>query len=203
MKTVLNAAHEKLVFKRRVRVLAEALANELPPKARVLDVGAGDGSIALAIKDRRPDVHIEGIDVFVRSNAKIPVTVYDGSNFPFPDRSFDVVMFVDVLHHTNDPARLVQEAGRVAAERVVIKDHLCDGFLAWPTLRLMDWVGNRGHGVALPYNYLSKASWNKVIGGAGLHRQRWRESLGLYPMPFSLLFDRHLHFVASLAGKPA
>ena len=27
----------------------------------------------------------------------------------------------------------------------------------------MDWVGNRGHDVRLPYNYLSKAEWNAIF----------------------------------------
>jgi hypothetical protein len=110
-------------------------------------------------------------------------------------------MFVDVLHHTTEPAHLLTEAVRVARKAVVVKDHLCDGFLARPTLRFMDWVGNRGHDVALPYNYLSKETWRSIIEAAGLDTSTWRESIGVYPMPFNLLFDRQLHFMAAL--KPS
>src|SRR5262249_29641109 len=133
MKSLLGAAHGTLVFRRRVRVLSGVLAKELPKDATVLDVGAGEGSVALAVQALRPDVRIEGIDVFVRPNARIPVTLYDGHTLPFSDGTFDVVMFVDVLHHTTKPDRLVAEAARVARRRVVIKDHLCDGFLARST----------------------------------------------------------------------
>ena len=31
------------------------------------------------------------------------------------------------------------------------------------TLAFMDWVGNKGHDVRLPYNYLSKAEWTAVF----------------------------------------
>jgi 2-polyprenyl-3-methyl-5-hydroxy-6-metoxy-1,4-benzoquinol methylase len=35
--------------------------------------------------------------------------------------SFDVVMFVDVLHHTKDPMVLLREARRVARRAIVVK----------------------------------------------------------------------------------
>ena len=80
------------------------------------------------------------------------------ANFRHPDASFDVVMFVDVLHHTDDPLLLLQEAQRVG-KIILVKDHFRKGFLAGPTLRFMDWVGNAHHGVVLPYNDLvEKAS---------------------------------------------
>jgi SAM-dependent methyltransferase len=114
-----------------------------------------------------------------------------------------VILFVDVLHHTDDPGRLVQEAARVARRCVVIKDHLCDGVFARETLLLMDWVGNRGHDVALPYNYLSRRTWDTVFAEAGLACHGWRDALGLYPAPFTFVFDRRLHFIANLVPEAA
>ena len=55
-------------------------------------------------------------------------------------------MFVDVLHHTDDPMVLLREAGRVASGFVLIKDHTQNGILAGRRLRFMDWVGNARHG---------------------------------------------------------
>jgi SAM-dependent methyltransferase len=200
-KKVLNAAHGKLVFARRVRVLAAHLANELPRNAHMLDVGTGDGSIAALIKLLRPDVHVEGIDVSVRAEAKIPVGVFDGRKLPFPDRSFDVVTFVDVLHHTDDPGSLLREAARVARGFVVIKDHLREGAFARTTLKIMDWVGNAGHDVRLPYNYLNECEWRSLFAAAGLQPEHWSEHLGLYPLPVSWLLDRRLHFMARMPAR--
>jgi len=53
-KTSLNAVHGALVFGRRVRVLARHIAARVPTAARILDVGAGDGSLAAAIATARP-----------------------------------------------------------------------------------------------------------------------------------------------------
>ena len=201
--SLLVPLHDRLVFKRRVQVLATRLAGLIPANARVLDVGCGSGDIARLIMKMRPDVAIEGIDVLVRGETAIPVREYDGVNIPHEDNSFAVAMFVDVLHHTDDPARVVAEAKRVASEAILIKDHFRNGWLAGPTLRFMDWVGNAGHGVRLPYNYLSRAQWRRLWAEAGLDVDRIEERLGLYPRPASWLFERGLHFIARLRPEEA
>src|SRR5437763_17176570 len=112
-RSLVGILHDQFVFGRRTRILADSLATLIPRGARVLDVGCGDGTIDQLILARRPDISIEGIDPLVRAQARIPVRSFDGSNIPYPDRSFDVVMFVDVLHHTRDPRILLREAARV------------------------------------------------------------------------------------------
>ena len=196
--SVVGTLHGSLVFGRRVRVLAKHLADQLPPNAAVLDVGCGDGRIDAAIMAERPDVRIEGVDILVRPSTHIPVTRFDGTTLPFTDRSFDIVQFVDVLHHTVDPLVLLREAGRVARRGIVLKDHGRDGFLAGSTLRFMDWVGNAHHGVVLPYNYWPVARWQAAFAELGLRPRTWIQKLGLYPFPASLAFERKLHFVTRL-----
>lgn len=190
--------HSRLVFSRRVRVLASALSQLLPRNAAVLDVGCGDGTIDELMLAQRPDISIVGTDVLVRPSTKIPVRGFDGKVLPFPDKSFDVVCFVDVLHHTSEPEALLAEAARVTRQLIVLKDHTKDGILAFETLRLMDWVGNAHHGVALPYNYWSSNQWTSAFEKLGLEVRSWTSRLGLYPLPASLLFERGLHFVAAL-----
>jgi SAM-dependent methyltransferase len=192
-----GALHQRLVFPRRVRVLANHLSGLIPAGSRILDVGCGDGTIDSVILQQRGDVSIEGVDVLVRPQSQIPVLPFDGSTIPYPNKTFDIVMFVDVLHHTEDPRVLLREAARVG-KAILIKDHFRQGFLAGPTLRFMDWVGNAHHGVALPYNYSTKAQWKVAFEALHLRANTMNESLNLYPAPASWLFDRSLHFVARL-----
>jgi SAM-dependent methyltransferase len=195
MSGLIGSLHNRLVFGRRVKLLADRLAALIPPGARVLDVGCGDGTADRLILNQRPDITIEGIEVMERPESHIPVKLFDGSSIPHPDNSFDLVMFVDVLHHTEDPNVLLREAKRVG-KMILIKDHFRDGLLAGPTLRLMDWVGNAHHGVVLPYNYWSRPQWTRAFDSMGMKIGAINESLGLYPPPATWFFDRHLHFVA-------
>lgn len=195
---VIESLHRNLVFARRVRVLTERLSDLLPKDATVLDVGSGNGLIAHMIGQRRPDVTLTGIDVLVRPKTYIPVEAFDGYTLPCEDRSVGIVMFIDVLHHTDDPERLLREATRVAKDGVVIKDHLLEGFLAGPTLRFMDWVGNAQHGVSLPFRFWPRQRWGDTIHRLGLNTAHWQDQLGLYPWPASWFFDRSLHFIARL-----
>ena len=64
--TPIKHAHRAFVFQRRVRVLAEILAREIPQQSSVLDIGCGDGTIASLIAQHRPDLSIKGVEVMVR-----------------------------------------------------------------------------------------------------------------------------------------
>ena len=200
-KQVLNATHGKLVFGRRVRVLSDILATTLPKAARVLDVGTGDGSIALNIIKRRADLAIEGVDVFRRPTTQIPVTVFDGRHLPFATAHSTASCSSTYFTIRTTPACSCAKPARVANNSVVIKDHLLEGMFAAPTLRFMDWLGNRGHDVVLPYNYLPRSKWDEIFSGARLQVNSWRSQLGLYPDPASWLFDRRLHFVTRLTKR--
>lgn len=169
----------------------------IPVGARILDVGAGDGSLDSRLLDLRPDLKVTGVDVLIRPQTSIRVVRFDGESLPFPDKSFDIVMFVDVLHHAITATRLLKEASRVG-RGVVIKDHVRDGLLSGPTLRFMDFIGNARFGVALPYRYWTHQEWKDAFRGADLEPSTWIGRLELYARPFTWIFDRHLHFIACL-----
>lgn len=195
---VIDSVHTSYVHTRRVRVLSRMLAELIPPNAQVLDVGCGDGLISKCIKDVRTDVTIIGVDVLVRGHTHIPVTAFDGKTIPAADSSHDVVMLIDVLHHTADPMVLLRQAKRVARQSILIKDHRRNGLLAAATLRFMDYVGNSRHGVSLPYNYWAQDQWNQAFIELGLTIRVWQTEIPLYPPPASWIFGRSLHFVTRL-----
>jgi SAM-dependent methyltransferase len=196
---LLEKIHGSYVHNRRVRVLARELSALLPVNGQVLDVGCGDGLLAALMQKDKPNVVITGIDVLVRDHTHIPVVKFDGTTIPFPDRSFDTLVFVDVLHHTDDPVLLLREATRVARNTIVIKDHTLEGFAAGPTLRFMDRIGNRRYNVALPYNYWPKQEWLNAFEALGLTLRTWKSKLDLYPCYVDWFVGRSLHFIAQAA----
>jgi SAM-dependent methyltransferase len=196
--TWVGRLHGAFVSTRRTQVLAGLLAQQVPQRASVLDIGCGDGSVASLIKQFRPDISVQGAEFLVRPDCKIPCVPYDGVKLPFPDRVFDVCLFVDVLHHTRDVTALLAEGCRVSNAHILLKDHLNENILDDATLRLMDWVGNKPHGVHLEYNYQSRKEWSDHFSKCGLKEVSWTSAVPLYPPPVSFIAGRSLHFVSLL-----
>jgi SAM-dependent methyltransferase len=190
--------HQSHANQRRIGTLAAHLDRLAPHGAQLLDVGCGDGRVGRALLQQRPDIVYEGIEVLVRQDIAIPVRPFDGLHIPYADDAFDGVVLIDVLHHAADPIALLREAIRVSRRHVFIKDHRLNGFLAYPTLRFMDHVGNEGHPMDMPYDYWPEARTRSVWAQLGLEVEEFIVKVGLYRWPASWLFGRSLHYVARL-----
>ena len=193
---LVDKIHSDYVHGRRVEKLSQYLGELIPLNARVLDVGCGDGLLAHLIANERPDIKINGVDVLIREKTYFTIDKFDGRTLPYADNAFEVVMFTDVLHHTDDPMILLKEAKRVSSNSIVLKDHTQDGFLDGPTLRFMDYIGNAKHGVSLPYNYWTEKQWHDAITELDLKIDKWKHNLKLYNSFANFFFGRKLHFVA-------
>ena len=199
---LLERAHERFVYPRRIERLSSVVARLVPARARILDVGSGDGALGAAVARERPDVSVTGVDVLVRPQTAIPTAEFDGRHLNHEHDSFDAALLMDVLHHAEAPMQLLADTARVA-QVVIVKDHLLEGALAGATLRVMDRTGNAPHGVALPYRYWTREQWQKAFAEVQLKPTVWIERMGIYPWPTGLLFDRSLHFIAKLERRSA
>ena len=118
----------------RVGVLADRLAlhiESLVPRgrARCLDIGCGDMSLAEAVQARasRTDwrcIDVHGLPVGSSEDPRwSKYRQFDGRRIPHADGEFDVALLCDVLNHApEDAAELLAEAARVASH-VLVKDH--------------------------------------------------------------------------------
>ena len=189
----------KSVYDSRIRALVEVICPHLQQGDRVLDVGCGTGALGRALMDsaRCPaGVHVEGLERVRRGNEAIVVHAYDGATMPMADASYDVVMLADVLHHEEDPVRLLSEAKRVAKRILIIKDHRLGGLFARQRISLLDWAANAPYGVPCLYRYNTLNQWADWYAKVGLGVKQELTSMKLYPPMYNWFFGNRLQYLA-------
>jgi ubiquinone/menaquinone biosynthesis C-methylase UbiE/uncharacterized protein YbaR (Trm112 family) len=118
---------EKVFHTNRIATLLNLITKELgiPQGARGLDVGCNTGPMLVPLRKRGYD--IVGIDISPGDVQqaerylelyRLPhnqLSVADGTCLPFRDQSFDFILLVDILEHTDHPDLIVSEARRLLA----------------------------------------------------------------------------------------
>lgn len=121
--------------------LSQRLLPEVPlgRARRVLEVGAGVGSLLMEIKEAAPGAHVIGVDLAQGMIARAPGgfgrAVMDARTLAFMDRVFDVGLMAFMLFHLPQPLAGLQEMHRVLRPGGAI------GTLTWgddPSYRALD-----------------------------------------------------------------
>jgi ubiquinone/menaquinone biosynthesis C-methylase UbiE len=96
----------------------------------VLDVGSGTGRSLQWIQDRNPGLKLFGIEpsegLLALAETKLPEANLRkgiGEALPFDDSSIDVVIATGIMHHADDPSKVISEMVRVAQRGILISDH--------------------------------------------------------------------------------
>jgi len=134
-KKIMIEAHHSLSHNHRVEVLSQKISSlidrRFPDAERIqcLDTGCGDMKIAETIQKQCPKTIWSCIDIYdLPEHLKADACwskykKYDGKNVTFPDKSMDIVLLCDVLHHDQRNAfSIIQESARVG-NVLIIKDH--------------------------------------------------------------------------------
>jgi SAM-dependent methyltransferase len=195
------------VYNSRLRELTRLIVPHLRAGDRVLDVGCGLGALGRAILDDKScpaSVHIQGLERMKRDGHLIDIDIYDSETIPYAERSYDVVILADVLHHATDPEQLLAECIKVCERLLIIKDHQLKGFLAYARVFLLDWAANTPYGVPCLYRYFTPNQWAGLIVRHGLRARYQLSSMRLYPPGYNFLFGGTLHYmlVAEVPNSP-
>jgi SAM-dependent methyltransferase len=113
----------------------ERLLREAPPGARVVEVGAGPGTLRAFARERRPDLRWLATDL-----EPVPWNdvAADAGRLPVSSGAAQAVLGLDVLHHLPDPAAFFSEAARVLGPggRLGLVEPWISP-LSWPIYRLL------------------------------------------------------------------
>lgn len=89
-------------------------------KESFLDIGAGDGSFMLRMKNMKPDINVAGLEI---SSSAVNVALGAGLDmrqcdlndprYPCDDNSFDSCFMGELIEHVFSPDHLLREVGRI------------------------------------------------------------------------------------------
>ncbi len=137
---------------------------------KILDLGAGNGLLALEIKEQL-NKEVVLVDVVDYNYTDLPLLLYKPEGkIQLADEEVDTTILYTVLHHASDPEHLLEEATRVTKQRLLIKEAYIEKDYIRITNSFVDWFYNRVIGnedINVPLNFLKIEDWEKLLKSYG------------------------------------
>jgi SAM-dependent methyltransferase len=147
----------------------------------LLDIGCGNGLISSLARSHFQRVQLTDVVEYVPKGLNLPFKVYkEGHALPTND-SYDTVLLLTVLHHSNDPIELLKLAYGATNKRLIIIESVVGVHRVEPQLKydlveltdedqiayaaFVDWFYNRvlHDDVPVPYNFTVVEKWQSLF----------------------------------------
>lgn len=136
---------------------------------RLLDLGAGEGYVAAALRNGGRWTCSVDVGAFRRTSG--PYVVYDGARLPLGDDAFDTTLLSLALHHCEKPEAVLDEALRVTRRRLLVVESVYRKRLDRFWLDLLDGRLNRhrhGGRMNVPLAFRRPEEWQALFDSRGL-----------------------------------
>jgi SAM-dependent methyltransferase len=164
--------------------------------SRLLDLGAGEGYVATALR-QRTEVWACAVDIGPYQRTSEPYLIYDGARLPFREATFDTTLISLALHHCAEPEWVVDEAVRVTRSRLIILESVYRNRWEHFWLGRLDGCLNRYRHqgeMHTPLAFKSPQQWQQLFDGRHLRTvaRRWLGSWGerLVHQPLLFVLDK-------------
>ena len=178
------------VYEHRARWATRRLLRLIRPGDSVIDIGAGDCRVDRLLQ-RRGQCVVTPVDVEDFNRTELTLQIFDGKRLPFDDDTFDVGLFLFVLHHAQDVASVLAEARRVCRRHVIVFE---DIIVTWRDRKTFRWFHRWltwSEKIGYPFREWTPDEWTKLAESVGL-KEESRNELGRDIGPIA---SRHIAFV--------
>jgi SAM-dependent methyltransferase len=154
----------------------------------LLDIGCGNGLIAYLVKDRfKAGIQLVDVVQYVPDALGLPFRLYEEGR-PLPINSlFDTVLLLTVLHHSENPIKLLKSAWDVTEKKLIIIESVVGVHKEEPQAKyellnssdedqvafaaFVDWFYNRvlHNDVPVPYNFTTPEQWRSIFSENNMH----------------------------------
>jgi len=115
-----------LVLHQKLQCRAELIFSQIAPyigqvDGKMIDYGAGDGQVTQLLHDRLC-VNVEGFDIrlYTAPNVTVPIQLFDNRQVSEPDKSYEVGVMTNVLHHELNNDFILEDISRLVQKRLVV-----------------------------------------------------------------------------------
>lgn len=150
----------------------------------IFDFGCGDGKVGELIS-KEQSRHVLLSDIYENGNIKnigLPfIKIKQNQKIPFPDKSFDTILLLTVLHHSDNPFKVIKEAKRITRKggKIIVlesvygvKDYgnltneqqrLVNIFFDHFYNRIIHFNNFKENKVNVPFNFKTPEDWKKFF----------------------------------------
>lgn len=148
----------------RARSIIKHFINLISASDRIIDIGAGKGWVPKLLEQEHK-LNITALDVVDHNTAGINLNIYNGTRLPYKEDTFDVCLLIFVLHHTDNPERLIKEALRVTRKKVIIIEDTPKNKFECYLQEKIDYYFNhrKFKDIHIAHNVMSEKDWLKLF----------------------------------------
>ena len=169
----------KRLSNKRSQKFAKYLAALVPNNSHMLDFGCGNMYTAIELLKLNPTLKITGLDVVKDQNlddgalkdARMDFTLLNTKELPFANDTFDVVLALATMHHTEDPEYYLSELKRVIKPSgcIILIEEMYINLIDKVWISSQDWLLNKMKaGVPVPLNFRSHKHYLNEFKKQGL-----------------------------------